>query len=242
MVLFGSGFGAPGVGTVVGTLTAGTGSCVDCGGVDCSGTVPVAVGTGGAVLGVANEVAAPGRTVVGGRVVPEVGAPEVLVDVLGVLVVVVVVLVDVVEVVDVLVVVDVVVDVDVVDVDVVEVVVVLGGSGGPVTRGSPMYSKCMPSAIGNVPPHAKPCRRNTSTMRSSIVGVAPYALVLGLMSKAPPQLWREMLRPLVPLADRMRRGFQHPPARRVSQTSINGARPACSISANTACNGLMVAR
>jgi hypothetical protein len=44
--------------------------------------------------------------------------------------------------------------VDVVLVDVVDVVP--GGSFGPVTRGFPMYSKCIPSVIGNVPPHAKP--------------------------------------------------------------------------------------
>lgn len=142
---------------------------------DGSGTV-AAVGAGAAVV-CAADVAAP-RTVEGGRVVPELGVLVLLVDelaravdvldVLDVVVNVVDVLVDVVDVVDV-----VVVDVVEVDVEVVDVVVVLGGSGGPVTRGSPMYSKCMPSAIGNVPPHAKPCRRNTSTMRSSIVGVAP---------------------------------------------------------------------
>lgn len=74
--------------------------------------------------------------------------------VVGVVVVAVVVDVDVV-------VVDVVV-VEVVVVDVVLVVVVLvvvevpGGRRGPVTLGSPMNSKCMPSGKAHVPPHAKP--------------------------------------------------------------------------------------
>jgi hypothetical protein len=72
------------------------------------------------------------------------------------------------------VVVEVVVEVVVVDVVVVDVVeVVPGGNFGPVTRGVPMNSKCMPSAMGKVPPHANPCRRNTSTMRSSMVGALP---------------------------------------------------------------------
>ena len=105
-------------------------------------------------------------------------------------------------------------------------------------RGFPMYSKCIPSAIGNVPPHAKPWRRNTSTIRSSIWGVPPYELVVGLMSSAAPQLWREMFLALVPLAERISRGFQHPPARRVSATLIKAAMPACSISAKTAWSGL----
>ncbi len=79
------------------------------------------------------------------------------------------------EVVDVVVVVvdvDVVVEVDVeVDVEVVVVLVVGGalGSGGPSIRGVPMNSKCMPSVIGKLPPQAKPFRRNTSTIRGSIV-------------------------------------------------------------------------
>ena len=49
----------------------------------------------------------------------------------------------------------------VVDVVVVVVVVVDDGSGAPETRGGPMSSKCMPSGMLHVPPHAKPLRRNT---------------------------------------------------------------------------------
>ncbi len=56
---------------------------------------------------------------------------------------------------------------------VVDVVVVATGSGGPLTRGVPIHSKCMPSGIGKVPPHAKPCRRNASTIRASMVGTVP---------------------------------------------------------------------
>jgi hypothetical protein len=84
-----------------------------------------------------------------------VGAPAVVVLVVGALVVLVgTVLVVVVLVVLVLVV-------------VVLVVVVAIGSGGPDTRGEPMYSKCIPSGIGNVPPQAKPWRRNTSLHKDS---------------------------------------------------------------------------
>lgn len=58
------------------------------------------------------------------------------------------------------VVVDVVVEVVVVDVVVVvEVVVVDEGIGAPVIRGGPINSKCMPSGMLHVPPHAKPLRR-----------------------------------------------------------------------------------
>lgn len=65
-------------------------------------------------------------------------APKIVVDVVVVVVVVVLV-----------------VDVVVVDVDVVD-----DGSGAPVIRGSPTNSKCMPSGMLHVPPHAKPLRRN----------------------------------------------------------------------------------
>jgi hypothetical protein len=138
----------------------------------------------------------------------------------------------------------------VVEVDVVvvlEVVIVVvgtvpGGSFGPLIRGEPMYSKCIPSGNAHVPPHANPCRRNTSTIRSSIVGVAPYAFEDGLMSMAAPQLCRERFRPVVPVADRMRRVFQQPPARRVSGRSMSGARPACSNSASDSVIGPISAR
>ncbi len=105
--------------------------------------------------------------------------------------------------------------VEVVDGDEVEVVddvdVVPGGSFGPVTRGVPMNSKCIPSAIGNVPPHANPCRRKTSTTRSSMEGVVPYRLVDGLMSIAAPHECRERFRPLVPLCDLISRELNDPP-------------------------------
>ena len=54
-----------------------------------------------------------------------------------------------------------VVDVVVVDVVVVDVVVVDDGSVGPTMRGGPMSSKCMPSGMLHVPPHANPLRRKT---------------------------------------------------------------------------------
>ena len=44
---------------------------------------------------------------------------------------------------------------------VVEVVVVDEGRVGPVIRGGPMSSKCMPSGMLQVPPQANPFRRNT---------------------------------------------------------------------------------
>ena len=67
-------------------------------------------------------------------------------------------------------------EVVVVDVVVVDVVATVGGalgSVGPVTLGLPMNSKCIPSVIGKLPPQANPLRRNTSTMRMSIVGTLP---------------------------------------------------------------------
>ena len=54
-----------------------------------------------------------------------------------------------------------VVDVVVVDVVVVDVVVVEDGNTPPTIRGGPTSSKCMPSGMLQVPPHANPFRRNT---------------------------------------------------------------------------------
>ena len=54
-----------------------------------------------------------------------------------------------------------VVDVEVVDVVVVDVVVVEDGNPPPTIRGGPTSSKCMPSGMLQVPPHANPFRRNT---------------------------------------------------------------------------------
>lgn len=136
--------------------------------------VSAGVGSAADVVGIERDVggAAPGR--VG---VPERTGLVTVVEGPGGVVVVEVVDVEVVDVVDVEVV-DVDVEVDVVDVEVVVVlvVVVVGGalgSGGPLTRGVPMNSKCMPSAIGKLPPQANPLRRNTSTMRGSIEGMLP---------------------------------------------------------------------
>ena len=54
-----------------------------------------------------------------------------------------------------------VVDGVVVEVVVVDVVVVDDGNTPPTIRGGPTSSKCMPSGMLQVPPHANPFRRNT---------------------------------------------------------------------------------
>lgn len=113
-----------------------------------------------------------------------------------------------VEVVEVLVVDVVVVDTGTVDVvvvvDVVEVVVVSATNCGNcngctgtgfgqyrdgypnLSRGSPTYSKCMPSAGQKLPPHANPHLRKMWTILQFISGTRPWALVTVLMSRAIP--------------------------------------------------------
>jgi hypothetical protein len=111
--------------------------------------------------------------------------------------------------------VDVVDDVKVVDVvDDVEVVDVVGGalgSGGPEILGVPMNSKCIPSMIEKLPPHANPFRRNTSIMRESIFGTTPYGFSDGLISIANAQLCRDRFLPCEPLVDRISRTERQPP-------------------------------
>ena len=106
------------------------------------------------------------------------------------------------------------------------------GSGGPVTRGVPMNSKCIPSGVAQVPPHAKPCRRKASTMRRSITGGRPKRLVEGLMSMAAAHECRDRFFPDTPPVLRISRPLKQPPDRAVSRTSISGPRPASSISRN----------
>ncbi len=103
------------------------------------------------------------------------------------------------------------------------------GTGGPLTsdtafgqnrdgygywsRRSPTHSKCMPSGVRKLPPHANPCFRKICTVRQSMSGGAqPWHDPIVLVSTAWPQLWRDRKPTDESGVSRLNRGPKHPPA------------------------------